>query len=88
MGLLVDFFEVFRADMGIDLGGGQIPVSEHLLDAPEITPAVQEVCGEGMAEGMGAHFLVQGGLPDPFADDPARAAAGQPQAVVVQEKRP
>jgi hypothetical protein len=34
MVLVVDLFQVFPVDVGIDLGGGDVGVAEHLLDLP------------------------------------------------------
>src|SRR4051812_18539812 len=83
VGLLVDFFEVFGTDVGVNLGGGNIPVAEHFLDAAQIAPPVQQVGGEGVPEGMWADLLVQRRLPDPFIDDIPRPAVGQTQAARV-----
>ena len=47
--------------MGVDLGGEDGLVAEHLLDGPEVRPAFDEVGGEGMAEGVRGNFLVDAG---------------------------
>jgi hypothetical protein len=52
MELLVDRAEVLAVDVGVELCGGQIGVSEHLLDRPEIGPALEEMGGKGVAEGV------------------------------------
>src|SRR5262245_17059031 len=87
MGLLVDVFEVFGADMGVDLGGGNILVAEHFLNAAQVTTAIQQMSSKGMAEGVRADLLMQSGLLDPFADDMAGSPVGEPQAPVVEKKR-
>ena len=69
MGFFVDFFEVFRTYVGVDLGGRQVAVAEHFLDTAQIASPVQQVGSEGVAEGVGADLLVQGGLLNPFGDD-------------------
>ena len=40
-------------NMGVNLGGGYIGMSQHLLDAPEIGAVGEKVAGEGVAEHMG-----------------------------------
>lgn len=41
--------EAFGADVGVDLGGGDVGVAEHFLDGPEVGAVVQEMGGEGVA---------------------------------------
>ena len=52
----MDFFEAFPVDMGVDLGGGDVGVSQEFLDDAEIGPAFKEVGGKGVAEGMRGDF--------------------------------
>jgi hypothetical protein len=40
--------------MGVDLGGGDIGVAKHSLDAPEVGATFEEVGGEAMAEDVWA----------------------------------
>ena len=35
----VDFFQAGDVDVGVDLGGGNIGVAEHLLDTPQVGSA-------------------------------------------------
>ena len=45
---LVDFFEPFVGDMGIDLGGGDRGVTEHGLDGADIGAIHEEVSSKGV----------------------------------------
>ena len=83
--MLIDFLEVFLADVGVVLSRDQAPVAQHLLNATQIAPAVQEMRGKGMPEGMGAEFLPQSGLPDPLADDSPGPSIRQAPAPVIQK---
>lgn len=57
MKLLMDLFEVGIGDVRIDLGGGDIAMSEHRLHAADIGAVHEQVGGEAVAQGMGADFL-------------------------------
>ena len=59
----VDFFEVFAIDVGVDLRGGNIDVTEHFLHSPEVGASFKQMRGERMAEGVGVNFLLDPGCP-------------------------
>ncbi len=61
MGLVINRHQVFHAQVGIALGGGEAGVPEEFLDVADAGPAIQQVGGEGMAQGMGADLLAEGG---------------------------
>jgi len=42
-------------DMGIDLRGRDVRVAQHGLYRPQISPVVQKVGGEGVAQHVGTH---------------------------------
>ena len=48
----VDFFQLRRIDMGIDLSRRDVRMAEHGLDGSQIRPPLQQVCGEGVAKHM------------------------------------
>ena len=48
--------------VGVELGGGDVGVSQHHLDRPQIRPADQEMGGEGMAQDMGRDLGPYSGL--------------------------
>lgn len=39
--------------MGVDHGGFDVFVSEEFLNRADVVSALEEVCGEGVAEGVG-----------------------------------
>ena len=43
--------------MGVELGGGDVGVPQQLLHGPEIRPALQEVRGKAVAQGVGVQPL-------------------------------
>ena len=50
-------------DVRVDLGRLAAGVAEEFLDVPEVGASFQNVCREGVAEGMRCHrFLDAGGL--------------------------
>lgn len=59
--------------MGIDHGGGKILVPKQVLNSADVSAALQQMDGEGMAKSMGADGLRQAGAAnrhlDGFVDD-------------------
>ena len=59
-------------DMGIDHGGFDVLVPEQLLDCSNIIAGLEEMCGEGVTQGMGCDMLVDlcpaSGFTDGFLD--------------------
>ena len=54
----VDFLEVLSINVGIDLGSGDVGMTQHLLNGAEISSSLQKVGCEGVAESMrGDPFL-------------------------------
>jgi hypothetical protein len=60
-------------------------VAEQFLDRAEVGAAVEQVCGEAMAEAMGSHLDVDAGLFQMFCYDARYAPRGYPLTAVVQE---
>jgi hypothetical protein len=62
--------------MGVDLGSGNIRVTEHLLDDPQVSSVIEQVGGKRMPQKVRINILVQ---PGPFRDlfhdhpDPTRS---------------
>ena len=58
--------------MGVDHGGFDVLVTEKFLDGADIVSALEEVGGEGVAEGVGGdslvHFCDAGGFADFFLE--------------------
>lgn len=44
-------------DVGVDHGGGDVAVAEELLDGADVVAALEEVGGEGVAEGVAGDSL-------------------------------
>ena len=61
MGLAVDVLQVVLHHMGVDLGGGDVRVAQHLLDGAEVRAVFQQMDGEGVAQGVGGDILLDAG---------------------------
>lgn len=66
MGFLVSGSEFFGGKMGIDLGGGEICMSQEFLNASEVGAGVEKMSGEAVAEFMGCNGGIQAGLTEVF----------------------
>src|SRR5262245_57670525 len=51
-------------DMGVDLGGGDVPVPQQLLHGSDVVPVLQQVGRERMAEGVRRRPLCKASFPD------------------------
>lgn len=49
MGELVDLFEAFNGDVGVNLCGGERGVAEKLLYAAQVGPGIEQVRCKAMA---------------------------------------
>ena len=87
MVLVVDFFQVFPVDVGINLGGGDVGVAEHLLDRPEIGAGVEKMSGKGVADRVRRDLLLQGGAADVLVQEVAHRPIAEPFPVAINEKR-
>ena len=58
----VDGFEAIGGDMGVDLGGGNVRVTQHNLYGAQISPAFQEMAGKGMTNGVRADVMGNAGF--------------------------
>ena len=70
----------------VDLCGREVLVTEQLLDDPEVGAAVQEVRGEGVAQGMRRHTLREARSRAEAVETVTQAADAERLAVVVQEQ--
>ena len=52
MGLQIYVFDLLVQKTGIDLGGGDIGMAQHLLNGPQVRPILQQMGGKGVAQGM------------------------------------
>ena len=60
---------MFLVHVGVDLGGGDVGVSEHLLDAAEVGAAGEEMGAETMAQGVRGDFAFHTGGDGRLSDD-------------------
>ena len=59
--LFVDRLKPAAVNVGVDLGGGDVWMTEHDLDGPKIGTMFEKVGGEWMAQGVGADLFVDPG---------------------------
>ena len=71
----MDGGQSFRGHPGVDVGGGQVPVAEQLLDVADVGPPFDHQGGRGVAEQVAAPGLARSGGVDVVVD-----LAGQPPA--------
>ena len=80
---LVDLAQPLVVDMGVNLRGSDIDMAQHLLHAPQVGPAPEQVRGETMTQRMHRHIPRHTGtnrvlldqFPDGFAAESTAAAA-------------
>ncbi len=71
--------------VGVDFGGSDAGVAEHLLNHAEIGPTRQEMGGKGVAQKVGIDAGIEAsGLRGPFDDTP-KVGGGQAPAVISQK---
>jgi hypothetical protein len=74
-------------NMGIDLGGAQVRVAEHLLHRAQVRAPLEEMRGEGMAEEVGMHpCRIETRFRGQAPEDEEGAGTGQPAALRVEEE--
>lgn len=59
MGGLVSASEAVGGDVSVDLGGGELGVAEHFLDASEVGASVEQMGGEAVAEFVGRDLGIE-----------------------------
>ncbi len=73
-------------DMGVDLGGGEAGVAEEFLDGAQVGAGLEQVGGEGVAQGVRADAMLSAGAQQMAMDDAADAAGGEGAAAGVQKQ--
>ena len=58
----VQVLEAFAGDVRVDLGRRQIAMTQQHLNHAQIRAVIQEMCCEGMAQGMRRQFFLDAGL--------------------------
>lgn len=59
METVVDFPKPLPAEMGINLCGRYLAVSEHHLDGAQVSPSFEKMGSKGVAEDMRAYLILQ-----------------------------
>ena len=62
----MDAFQSISSYMHVDLGGGDVGMTEHNLHRPQIRSPLQQMGGISMAKGVGMHFFFHPGGPGVF----------------------
>ena len=60
VGVEVDLLQLLAREVGVELGGREVGVAEHLLDRAQVAAAGQQVRREGVAQGVRAHAARRG----------------------------
>jgi hypothetical protein len=58
---LIDFAQTFYSDVGIDLGGTQIFVSQQFLNTAQVGSGIQQMGGKRVPQLMGCEIRRQSG---------------------------
>src|SRR4051794_39444947 len=82
----IHVFEPLGREVRVDLRRGDVRVAEHLLQGAQVAPSGQQVGGEGVAEGVRAHLVLEPGRARVALDDLVEALARQAAAAVVDEQ--
>jgi len=85
MRLLIYMQQAVPRDVGVDLRGCEVAVSEQFLNAPEIGSPVEQVSGEAVPQGMWAGGAGQSGSCKVILQEPSHAPGCQPGSISVQE---
>lgn len=86
MAFFVHFLESAGVDMGVDLRGADVAVTQHHLHRAQVGPAAEQVGGKGMAQGMRADLFADAGAESRFLDDLPEADAGHGFATAGDKK--
>src|SRR6188472_357652 len=86
VGLEVRLLQALAREVGVELGGGDVGVAEHLLDGAQVAATREQVGGEAVAQGVWAHLACQAGIAGVALDDFVEALATQRAAAEVDEE--
>ena len=85
MRLLIYMQQALLRDVGVNLCGRKIAVSQQFLNAPQIGSPVQQVSGETVPQCMWAGGDGQSGSCQVIFQQPSHAPGRQPGSIAVQE---
>src|SRR4029078_698315 len=80
--------QILPVDMRIDLRRRYVRMAEHFLNGAKVGAAFEEMCGEGVAEGVGGNGFRDAGAIHVAAQDFPGAHAGEWLAPGVEEEDP
>ena len=86
MGGGMDGFELADGHVGVDLGGGEEGVAQHLLNEAEVGSVFQHEGGAGVAEEVATPNRSQARAPDVLADQGAQAVDGKGLAAAAHKE--
>lgn len=72
----MDGFESLLIDVRVDLGRGNIGVTEHFLDDAQIGAIAEEMGSETVSQEMRINIFLQAGMPGMFFHDLPDAGRG------------
>src|SRR5690606_14147909 len=72
----VQLLQAGTGDMGVDLGGGQVAMPQQHLPRPQVGAMVEQMGGEGMAQGVWRQRLADAGHPGLVLDAVPEGLAG------------
>src|SRR2546425_5740269 len=80
--------QVLAVHVGVELGGGEVGVAQHLLDRPQVSSALEQVRGEAVAQRMRRDTLGEPSLLCGAPDDRPRSDARQRRAAGIEKQDP
>src|SRR4029453_19523615 len=86
MRLLVHLLQPLDARVGVDLSRAQARVTQQLLHRPKIGPGIQQMRGEGVAQGVHPQAIAADGFERPM-DQALYAARSEPPSTTTHEDR-
>lgn len=69
MEFFVESFQSILVNMGINLSGGNVRMSEHHLYGPQIGAMAEKMGGKGVSNHMGGDFFVDTGSQGGFSNN-------------------
>ena len=85
--MIVDLLQPFQGHVRVYLRGGQALLAEHLLDLPEVAPAVKKVRGKAVPESVRGDPLEGLHAAEPALEHPGHARVAQALTLGIDEKR-
>ncbi len=83
MGPIVDFCQMLKIEMGVDLGGFDIGVAKQFLYCTQVTAGFEQMGGEGMTQHVGMDAAPEPLFPGPISDPFLNRTTTQAPALVV-----